>query len=66
MADFLIALLVVPLYVPVLNDLRRNAACTPYVTGSLWQPLFVVCALSLASIVLAPLAAAAALRNAMR
>ncbi len=65
-SGLLIALLVVPLYVPVL--IFGVSATTPYVTGpgSLWQPLFVVCALSLASIVLAPLAAAAALRNAMR
>jgi len=65
-SGLLIALLVVPLYVPVL--IFGVSATTPYVTGpsSLWQPLFILCALSLASIVLAPIAAAAALRTALR
>ena len=65
-SGLLIALLVVPLYVPVL--IFGVSAVTPYVTGpnSLWPPFFILCALSLASIVLAPLAAAAAIRNALR
>ncbi|MGH6735226.1 MAG: heme exporter protein CcmB [Methyloceanibacter sp.] len=65
-SGLLLALLVVPLYVPIL--IFGVSATTPYVTGpnSIWAPLLILCALSLASIVLAPLAAAAALRNAMR
>lgn len=65
-SGLLLALLVVPLYVPIL--IFGVSTVTPYVTGpnSLWQPFFILCALSLASIVLAPLAAAAALRNALR
>jgi heme exporter protein B len=34
--------------------------------GSPWPPFLMLCALSLASIVLAPIAAAAALRSALR
>ena len=62
----LLALLVLPLYVPVL--IFGVSAVTPYVSGphSLWAPFLMLCALSLASIVLAPLAAAAALRTALR
>jgi heme exporter protein B len=62
----LLALLVVPLYIPIL--IFGVSSVTPYVSGpkSLWQPLLILCALSLASIVLAPFAAAAALRNALR
>jgi heme exporter protein B len=65
-SGLLIALLVLPLYVPVL--IFGVAAVTPFVTGpnSLWAPLLMLCALSLAAIVLAPLAAAAALRTALR
>jgi heme exporter protein B len=65
-SGLLLALLVVPLYVPVL--IFGVSSVTPYVTGpnSLWPPFFILCALSLASIVLAPLAAAAAIRNALR
>jgi heme exporter protein B len=65
-SGLLLALLVVPLYVPVL--IFGVSAVTPYVTGpnSLWPPFLILCALSLASIVLAPLASAAALRNALR
>ena len=65
-SGLLLALLVVPLYVPVL--IFGVSAVTPYVTGpnAIWPPLFILCALSLASIVLAPLAAAAAIRNALR
>jgi heme exporter protein B len=62
----LLALLVLPLYVPVL--IFGVAAVTPFVTGpnSPWPPFLMLCALSLASIVLAPLACAAALRTALR
>lgn len=62
----LLALLVLPLYVPVL--IFGVSAVTPFVTGpnSLWAPFFMLCALSLASIVLAPIAAAAGLRTALR
>ena len=65
-SGLLLALLVVPLYVPIL--IFGVSSVTPYVTGpnALWQPFFILCALSLASVVLAPLAAAAALRNALR
>jgi heme exporter protein B len=49
-SGLLLALLVLPLYVPV----------------SPWPPFLMLCALSLAAIVLAPIAAAAALRTAMR
>jgi heme exporter protein B len=65
-SGLLLALLVVPLYVPVL--IFGVSAVTPYVNGpnSLWPPFFILCALSLASIVLAPIAAAAALRTALR
>jgi heme exporter protein B len=65
-SGLLLALLVVPLYVPVL--IFGVSAVTPYVTGpnSLWPPFFILCALSLASMVLAPLASAAAIRNALR
>jgi heme exporter protein B len=62
----LLALLVLPLYVPVL--IFGVATVSAATTGptSPWPPLLMLCALSLASIVLAPIAAAAALRNAMR
>jgi heme exporter protein B len=65
-SGLLLALLVLPLYVPVL--IFGVAAVTPFITGpnALWPPLLMLCALSLASIVLAPLAAAAALRTALR
>jgi heme exporter protein B len=65
-SGLLLALLVVPLYVPIL--IFGVSAVTPYVSGpnSTWPPFFILCALSLASVVLAPLAAAAALRTALR
>lgn len=65
-SGLLIALLVLPLYVPVL--IFGVSAVTPFVTrpNALWAPFFMLCALSLAAIVLAPLAAAAALRTALR
>jgi len=65
-SGLLLALLVVPLYVPIL--IFGVSTVTPYVTGpnTIWPPFLILCSLSLASIVLAPLAAAAALRTALR
>jgi heme exporter protein B len=58
----LLAVLVLPLYVPTL--VFGIAAVTAVVTppGSFWPPFTVLLAISLASLVLAPLAAAAALK----
>ena len=65
-SGLLLALLVLPLYVPVL--IFGVATASAAITGpaSPWPPFMLLCALSLASVVLAPLAAAAALRNALR
>jgi heme exporter protein B len=65
-SGLLLALLVLPLYVPVL--IFGVATASAAITGptSSWPPLLMLCALSLASIVLAPIAAAAALRTALR
>jgi heme exporter protein B len=65
-SGLLLALLVLPLYVPVL--IFGVAAVSAATTGpaSPWPPLLMLCALSLASMVLAPIAAAAALRAALR
>jgi heme exporter protein B len=65
-SGLLLALLVLPLYVPVL--IFGVAAASAAITGpaSPWPPLLMLCALSLAAIGLAPLAAAAALRTALR
>jgi heme exporter protein B len=65
-SGLLLALLVLPLYVPVL--IFGVATASAAVTGpaSPWPPFLMLCALSLASIVLAPIAAAAALRTALR
>jgi len=62
----LLALLVLPLYVPVL--IFGVAAVSAASTGptSPWPPFLILCALSLASLVLAPIAAAAAIRTAIR
>ena len=58
----LLALLILPLYVPVL--IFGGSAMNAVITGpaSFWPPFMILCALSLASLVLAPIAAAAALR----
>jgi heme exporter protein B len=58
----LLALLVLPLYVPTLifGISAISAVVTP--PGSFWASLAILAAISLASLVLAPLAAAAALR----
>ena len=65
-SGLLLALLVLPFYVPVL--IFGVATASTAITGpaSPWPPLLMLCALSLAAIVLAPIAAAAALRTAMR
>ena len=65
-SGLLLALLVLPLYVPVL--IFGVAAASAAITGpaSPWPPFLMLCAFSLASIVLAPLAASAALRTASR
>lgn len=65
-SGLLLALLVLPLYVPIL--IFGVAAVVPLVTGpnALWPALLMLCALSLGAIVLAPLAIAAALRTALR
>lgn len=65
-SGLLLALLVLPLYVPVL--IFGAAAASAAITGpaSPWPPFLMLCALSLAAIVLAPIAAAAALRTALR
>lgn len=58
----LLALLILPLYVPVL--IFGVGAVNAVVTGpaSFWPPYMILCALTLVSIVAAPFAAAAALR----
>jgi heme exporter protein B len=62
-SGLLLALLVLPLYVPVLIFGVAAASTGP---ASPWPPFLMLCALSLAAIVLAPIAAAAALRTALR
>ena len=59
----LLALLVLPLYVPVLIFGVATVSAASVGPASPWPPLLILCALSLASIVLAPIAAAAALRT---
>lgn len=61
-SGLLLALLVLPLYVPVLIFGVSTISIAITGPGSPWGPFMMLCALSLASIVLAPLAAAAALR----
>ena len=65
-SGLLLALLVLPLYVPVLIFGVSTVSMAIVGAGSPWPPFLMLCAISLASIVLAPLAAAAALRTAMR
>ena len=62
----LLALLVLPLYVPVLIFGVAAVSAASVGPASPWPPLLMLGALSLASIVLAPIAAAAALRTALR
>lgn len=65
-SGLLLALLVLPLYVPVLIFGVACVSAASVGPASPWPPFLILCALSLASLVLAPIAAAAALRNAMR
>jgi len=65
-SGLLLALLVLPLYVPVLIFGVATASAAIAGPTSSWPPFLMLCALSLASIVLAPIAAAAALRTALR
>jgi len=65
-SGLLLALLVLPLYVPVLIFGVSTVSMNIVGPGSPWPPFLMLTAISLASIVLAPLAAAAALRSAMR
>jgi len=65
-SGLLLALLVLPLYVPVLIFGVATASAASTGPASPWPPLLMLCALSLAAIVLAPIAAAAALRTALR
>lgn len=58
----LLSLLILPLYVPVLIFGVSSMDAVLTGPGSFWTPFTVLCALSLASIALAPFAAAAALR----
>ncbi len=62
----LLALLVLPLYVPVLIFGVATVSAVSIGPASPWPPFLILCALSLASLVLAPIASAAALRTAMR
>ena len=62
----LLALLVLPLYVPVLIFGVSTVSAASVGPASPWPPFLILCALSLASIVLAPIASAAALRAALR
>jgi heme exporter protein B len=62
----LLALLVLPLYVPVLIFGVAAVSAASVGPASPWPPFLILCALSLASLVLAPIASAAALRTAMR
>jgi heme exporter protein B len=65
-SGLLLALLVLPLYVPVLIFGVSAVSAATIGPASPWPPLLMLCALSLAAIVLAPIASAAALRNALR
>jgi heme exporter protein B len=62
----LVALLVLPLYVPVLIFGVAAVAEANTGPGSPLQPFLMLCAFSLGSIALSPIAAAAALRTALR
>jgi heme exporter protein B len=65
-SGLLLALLVLPFYVPVLIFGVATASAAMTGPASPWPPLLMLCALSLAAIVLAPIAAATALRTALR
>jgi heme exporter protein B len=65
-SSLLLGLLVLPLYVPILIFGVSTVSAAIVGPGSPWPPFLMLTALSLASIVLAPIAAAAALRTALR
>jgi heme exporter protein B len=65
-SGILIALLVLPLYVPVLIFGVATVSAASVGPASPWPPFLMLLALSLASLVLAPLASAAALRASLR
>ncbi len=65
-SGLLLALLVLPLYVPVLIFGASTISTALTGPGSPWPPFLMLCAISLASIILAPIAAAAALRTSFR
>jgi heme exporter protein B len=65
-SGLLLALLVLPLDVPVLIFGASTISTALTGPGSPWPPFLMLCAISLASIVLAPIAAAAALRTSFR
>ncbi len=65
-SGMLLALLVLPLYVPVLIFGVATVSAAVNGPASPWPPFLMLCGLSLASMVLAPIAAAAALRTAIR
>jgi len=58
----LLSLLILPLYVPVLVFGVASMDAVLVGPGSFWQPFLILCAFSLASVALAPFAAAVALR----
>ncbi|MDX2203239.1 MAG: heme exporter protein CcmB [Hyphomicrobiaceae bacterium] len=58
----LLALLMLPLFVPTLIFGIETVAGAVVESGAFWPSLMILCAISLASVVLAPLAIAAALR----
>jgi len=58
----LLSLLILPLYVPVLIFGVSSMDSMLSGPGAFWTPFLVLCAFSLASVALAPFAAAAALR----
>jgi heme exporter protein B len=64
-AGMLIGLLVMPFYVPVLVFGVSSVEAVLFVGGKFWQPFAVLAAASVASLAVAPLAAAAALRATM-
>ena len=62
----LIALLILPLYIPTLIFGISTMAAVITPPGNFWASLSILAAISLASVVLAPIAAAAALRTQIR
>ena len=58
----LLSVIILPLYVPVLIFGVTSMNAVLVGPGSFWQPFMVLCALTLATVILSPLATAAALR----